>query len=98
MAQESSNNGRTIVIAAIAGGLVGAVVGLLVAPKSGKELRQDISSKAKETWDKVDLVEEGRELVSSLRGLVDDIRGGKGHGSAIPETKTVEAAAAKDEA
>ncbi|WP_291299709.1 YtxH domain-containing protein [Desulfosporosinus sp. BICA1-9] len=31
-------------MAALVGGLAGAVVGLMFAPKSGKELRQDVAS------------------------------------------------------
>lgn len=76
MSERDGNRGKTIVIAAVAGGLVGAVVGLLLAPKPGRELRRDLSTKAKETWDKMELVEQGQALVESIRGLVEDLRGG----------------------
>ena len=48
------------------GTLVGTVIGLLVAPKSGRELRSDIAEYSKEYYDKVkdygrDAYESGRE-------------------------------------
>jgi gas vesicle protein len=39
-------NGKTFVIGAVVGGVLGAVTALLLAPKSGKELRADISEQA----------------------------------------------------
>lgn len=67
----------------IIGGAVGAVVALLFAPKSGKELRQDIAERSGEVYDKAstfaqeqsrvlgDYVNEGKvradELVRSAR-------------------------------
>ncbi len=45
------------------GGLVGAGIALLLAPKSGKELRKDISDIAGRTKEKVNAtVEKGRDL------------------------------------
>ena len=43
----------TIAAAALVGGLAGALVGLMIAPKSGKELRQDICGKASDTMNYV---------------------------------------------
>ena len=40
------------------GSLLGGIAGLLMAPKSGKELRREIKEKAGETW------EEGRQFYS----------------------------------
>jgi gas vesicle protein len=37
----------------VIGGLVGVVVGLLIAPKSGAETREELAGKAKEFADKV---------------------------------------------
>jgi len=37
---------------AILGGLIGGVMGLLLAPKSGQELRQDIAGQANKAGDK----------------------------------------------
>jgi gas vesicle protein len=50
------------------GGLVGVVVGLLFAPKSGKELREDISEKAKDLADQVKDEYEGA-LEKSKKGF-----------------------------
>lgn len=55
-----SNDGKEIVnsyskgflIGALVGGAVGAITALLLAPKSGKELREDISRKSNELMDK----------------------------------------------
>jgi len=64
------------------GGAVGAVLALLFAPKSGKELREDIARKAtglKEEAERrfeevktktAELVEQGKEVVERERGRV----------------------------
>jgi gas vesicle protein len=49
------NNG--IIVAAIAGGLAGAIAALLLAPKSGRELRSDVYNTAQ------DLQEKGERLL-----------------------------------
>ncbi|MEX2461880.1 MAG: YtxH domain-containing protein [Paenibacillaceae bacterium] len=36
-------DGKDFIIGAVVGGLLGAMAGLLLAPKSGRELRQDIT-------------------------------------------------------
>ena len=41
--QEAANNG-TFLLGALAGALVGAGIALLVAPKSGAEVREDLST------------------------------------------------------
>ena len=65
MKEEFETSGtRSILISFAVGGLVGAGVALLLAPKSGKDLRKDIKNMASETRDKVvATVEKGRELV-----------------------------------
>jgi gas vesicle protein len=53
MRQEGSNNGILSAVSAfLVGGLIGAVAGLLLAPKSGKETRQQIAGLAGEVKDK----------------------------------------------
>lgn len=49
---ESSGFTRGLFLGAIIGGLVGAVTALLLAPKSGKELRKDIAEKSVDFYDK----------------------------------------------
>jgi len=51
-----SKKGNKVIKAAMFGSLVGAVMGLLLAPKSGSELRQDLSVQAHEIGNKAVLV------------------------------------------
>lgn len=44
--------GKDLLIGAVVGGLLGAVTALLFAPKSGRELRNDIAENAKAVSDK----------------------------------------------
>ncbi|RKN85419.1 YtxH domain-containing protein [Paenibacillus ginsengarvi] len=43
---EHSGRGKDFLLGAIVGGVLGAVTALLLAPKSGKELRADLSEQA----------------------------------------------------
>jgi gas vesicle protein len=53
----------SILISFAVGGLVGAGVALLLAPKSGKEIRKDIKDMAAETRIKIlETAEKGKEL------------------------------------
>jgi gas vesicle protein len=57
------NKATSILIPFLAGGLVGAGIALLLAPKSGRELRKDIKDIAASTGDKItETVEKGKEL------------------------------------
>ncbi len=47
----SNNIGKGLLIGFLAGGAVGAILALLYAPKSGKELRSDIKNKTDEYLD-----------------------------------------------
>ncbi len=51
---ENDKDGKlaTVVVAALVGGIAGAAMGLLLAPKPGKELRQELEEKAQELGDK----------------------------------------------
>lgn len=49
-----NNGGNGFLIGLIAGSALGAIVGLLYAPKSGKELRDDIRAKSNEYLDDAD--------------------------------------------
>ena len=51
----------------ITGGLIGGLAGLIFAPKSGKELRQDISSKGNE------LLEDTNELIENAKSKANSI-------------------------
>jgi gas vesicle protein len=57
---------RSIWFPLVVGGVVGAGVALLLAPKSGRELRKDITGLASKTRDRVAAtVEEGKKFVAT---------------------------------
>lgn len=58
--------GESILGAFVLGGLVGAALGLLFSPRSGRENREFISAKAQEYWG------EGREFYETSRDRVMD--------------------------
>lgn len=73
----------TVVIAALIGGVAGAAVGLMLAPKSGRELRHDIGFKTRQTLheiedvaeDKVDKIQDvGEDLIREGKRLADDLK------------------------
>ncbi|MDR3541564.1 MAG: YtxH domain-containing protein [Desulfosporosinus sp.] len=51
MANDNKKN-KKVIKSAIFGGLVGAAMGLLLAPKSGKELRQELAEQTQKMGDK----------------------------------------------
>jgi gas vesicle protein len=50
---EKDDFAKGIITGALIGGLAGVVVGILIAPKSGAETRQEIAEKAKDFADRV---------------------------------------------
>lgn len=59
--------GESVLGAFLLGGIVGAVLGLLFAPKSGKENREFIAAKAKEYWGEgLELYEAGKEKATEV--------------------------------
>ena len=50
----SENNSGGFFLGALLGGVVGAAVALAFAPKTGRELRADLSTGTKQAFDKVD--------------------------------------------
>ena len=73
MKEELTNKGINIAVPFLVGGVIGAGVALLLAPKPGKEVRNDLRRFATTTKDRVilavdkgkELYEEGRVAVSS---------------------------------
>ncbi len=53
---KDTNNTQNFLVGTLVGGLVGTVAALLLAPKSGSELRQDVSDKYE---DFTDMIENG---------------------------------------
>lgn len=73
----------TIAVAALVGGLVGAVVGLMVAPKSGKALREGIQVRTDSVLERVGDVtfyhagtikNQGSDLAVKGKQLADDLQ------------------------
>ena len=54
------------------GGLLGAGLAFLYAPKSGRELRGDIQDKTRELYDKGR--DKAKKLYDEAGGLVDDVK------------------------
>ncbi|HPI19648.1 MAG TPA: YtxH domain-containing protein [Candidatus Kapabacteria bacterium] len=50
--QNGSNYTKGFLLGAIIGGAVGAITALLLAPKSGRELREDLAVRSSELYDK----------------------------------------------
>ena len=63
----TDNSGRGVVIALFAGLAAGVIIGVLFAPKSGKETRNDLMDKGER------LVEMGRESVSDVVEKTKDL-------------------------
>lgn len=69
-------NGKDFLLGAVTGAVIGAVTALLFAPKSGRELRSDISEQYHNVSEKTqELAGKAKELASNV---VDDLRTWKG--------------------
>ena len=70
---------RSILVPFLVGGVVGAGIALLLAPKSGRELRKDIKDVASDTRDKIAMtVEKGKELyIEGTEAVKNAIEAGK---------------------
>ncbi|MDH4161333.1 MAG: YtxH domain-containing protein [Nitrospirota bacterium] len=79
MKEELVKRERSIWVPFLIGSAVGAGVALLLAPKSGKELRKDIKDIAGSTRDRISTtVEKGREIYDeSLTAVKDAVEAGK---------------------
>ena len=71
---------RSILVPFLVGGFVGAGIALLLAPKSGRELRKDIEDIAADTRNKfITTVEKGKDLYSEgTEAVKHAIEAGKG--------------------
>jgi gas vesicle protein len=71
MKAELTNKGKSILIPFLVGGAVGAGVTLLLTPKSGKEVREDIKRFAHDSKERVALaIDKGKELYNDSRERV----------------------------
>ena len=80
---QHNTNLSTVAVAALVGGLAGAVVGLMLAPKSGKALRQGIREKTDVVKEHVEdvtfhhtgaLKQQGTDLVDKGKQLAEDLQ------------------------
>ena len=79
MEDNNSSYSKGFLIGAVVGGAVGAVVALLFAPKSGRELRRDIADRTEEVVDKAqqmfnNATSGGQESRSGLDDVVNEGR------------------------
>ena len=62
-----NNIGKGLLLGFIAGGAIGAIFGMLYAPKSGRELRDDLRQKSDEYLDEADkYIAEARDRAKEL--------------------------------
>jgi gas vesicle protein len=72
--QHAARSGKSVVTGLLIGGLIGAGVALLMAPRSGEETRAEIREKAMEYRDRTkDVV---NETVSQAKSKADQIKEG----------------------
>ena len=71
MKAESTNKKSSLMMPVLIGSAVGAGIALLLAPKSGKEIRKDLKRFAANTRDQVaEVIDEGRDLYEEGREVV----------------------------
>jgi gas vesicle protein len=64
---QDNNNAKSFIVGLLAGGAIGALIALLFAPKSGKELRADLKLKGEEYLDEAErYISEAREKAKEL--------------------------------
>ncbi len=67
MSYDNNNSGKSFIVGFLAGGAIGALIALLFAPKSGKELRADLKLKGEEYLDEAEkYISEAKEKAKEL--------------------------------
>lgn len=66
--QRNQHTGRKIALGSLIAGAAGYLAGILTAPKSGKETRQDIADKAGDVKDSAE--DQLKDLNEELKGLI----------------------------
>lgn len=69
--ENNSSNTKSFFLGALIGGAVGAITALLLAPKSGRELRRDIADSSAEVYDKASeyvssTIHEGKQKAQNI--------------------------------
>ncbi len=71
MKEELTNKGSTLIVPFLVGGVVGAGLAFLLAPKPGKEIRSDMKRFATTTKDRVTVaIDKGKNLYDEGRTAV----------------------------
>ena len=89
------NGVKGFLIGFLAGGAIGAIVALLTAPKSGKELRGDIKQKSEEYFDEAekylaDAKNKASELINDAKSKSQDILNAAGRVFKDAKVKTTD--------
>lgn len=64
---QDNNSGKSFIVGLLAGGAIGALIALLFAPKSGRELRANLKLKSEEYLDEAEkYISEAREKAKEL--------------------------------
>ena len=76
----SGSNSGGVVIALFAGLAIGAILGVLFAPKSGKETRNDLMDKGEKLMEMgkesvSDVVEKTKDFVESGKKKIEELKG-----------------------
>jgi len=71
MKEDFTDKAYNVLVPFLAGGLVGAGIMLLLAPKSGKEVRKDIKRFAHDSQEKIaDVIDKGKDLYKDSKESV----------------------------
>jgi gas vesicle protein len=70
MSNEKNNTGKKIAVGALLAGAVGYLTGILTAPKSGKQTREDIADKAVDIKESIE--DQLIEINDELKKLISD--------------------------
>lgn len=79
MSRFSGGRGKSFLMGAIIGTIAGGIAALLLAPKAGKEMRKDLSKKAKDATDKTqelfdNVSEQALDLVDKAKNIASDAK------------------------
>lgn len=81
----SENNTGEVILAFLLGGIVGAAVGILYAPKAGKETREKLKDLAGDLSEKIEVF--GEEIKSKAEGVISE-----GKNKVMAQKQRIEAA------
>ncbi|CAH0117659.1 MULTISPECIES: YtxH domain-containing protein [unclassified Paenibacillus] len=99
-----NDKGKTFMVGALIGGIVGSVTALLFAPKSGRELRKDIKEGAQQVGEKTQQVvkqvsEQTTAWIGKARSKAEDLASRRrGNQEDRSELEVAEVSGVKEEA